>query len=108
MSDILKALGDAVDKNVKPATFPVTVKLARKGEEITGRFKRPSRDLHYPAIPFPVDNGGARYHEKEGHVPVPCAQYEPPGSTPAAGEVCGVGEKRIRDKIRGTRYKYSH
>ena len=51
MSDILKALGDAVDKNVKPATFPVTVKLARKGEEITGRFKRPSRDLHHSRDP---------------------------------------------------------
>lgn len=51
MSDILKALGDAVDKNVKPATFPVTVKLARKGEEITGRFKRPGKDLHHSRDP---------------------------------------------------------
>jgi uncharacterized protein (DUF169 family) len=48
MSDILKNLGDAIDKNVKPATFPVAVKLARKGEELTGRFKQPGQDFHHP------------------------------------------------------------
>ncbi len=48
MSEILKTLNDAIDKNVKPATFPVAVKLARKGEEIIGRFKRPGQDLHHP------------------------------------------------------------
>jgi len=48
MPDLLKTLGDAIDKNVKPATFPVAVKLAPKGEEIIGRFKRPGEDLHHP------------------------------------------------------------
>jgi len=54
MSDILKTLGDVIDQNVKPATFPAAVKLARAGEEIIGRFKRPNQDLHHPPIPFPV------------------------------------------------------
>lgn len=48
MSNILKDLSDAIDKNLKPATFPVAVKMSRKGEEITGRFKRPDQDLHHP------------------------------------------------------------
>ena len=45
MSEILKNLNNAIDNNVKPATFPVAVRLAKKGEELTQRFKRPVSDL---------------------------------------------------------------
>jgi uncharacterized protein (DUF169 family) len=48
MSEVLKNLDDALNLNLKPSTFPVAVKLARKGEEIIGRFKRPGEDLHHP------------------------------------------------------------
>ncbi len=47
MSDVLKKLSDAIAANVKPATFPVAVKLAREGEEIAQRHKRPGPDLHH-------------------------------------------------------------
>jgi uncharacterized protein (DUF169 family) len=51
MSDVLKNLNDAIDKNVKPSTFPVAVRLAKKGEELNQRFKRPEKDLgHRVAI----------------------------------------------------------
>ena len=45
MSDLLKNFGDAIDKNVKPSTFPVAVRLAKKGEELNQRFKRPGPDI---------------------------------------------------------------
>ncbi|MCK5352997.1 DUF169 domain-containing protein [bacterium] len=48
MSEVLENLDAALNLNVKPSTFPVAVKLARESEEIIGRFKRPSRDLHHP------------------------------------------------------------
>lgn len=48
MSVILKYLNDAIDKNVKPPTFPVAVRLAKKGEELNQRFKRPGSDLGHP------------------------------------------------------------
>jgi uncharacterized protein (DUF169 family) len=45
MSEILKDLNDALNSNVKPSTFPVAVRLAKKGEELKQRFKRPGPDL---------------------------------------------------------------
>lgn len=48
MSDVLKNLNDAIDKNVKPSTFPVAVRLAKKGEELNQRFKCPEKDLGHP------------------------------------------------------------
>ena len=48
MSHILKNLNDAIDNNVKPATFPVAVRLAKKGEELNQRFKRPGADFGHP------------------------------------------------------------
>jgi uncharacterized protein (DUF169 family) len=48
MSDILKDLNDAINNNVKPATFPVAVKLAKKGEELNQRHKRPEAEFGHP------------------------------------------------------------
>ena len=45
MSHILKNLNEAIDSNVKPATFPVAVRLAKKGEELNQRYKRPEADF---------------------------------------------------------------
>jgi len=51
MSEILKDLNDALSSNVKPSTFPVAVRLAKKGEELKQRFKRPGPDLgHQVAV----------------------------------------------------------
>lgn len=47
MSDILKNLSEAIQVNVKPTTFPVAVRLARKGEAPPDRYKQPGRDLHH-------------------------------------------------------------
>jgi len=47
VSDVLKNLNGALMTSVKPATFPVAVKMAKKGEEIVGRFKRPGHDFHH-------------------------------------------------------------
>ena len=45
MSKILKNLNDALMSIVKPSTFPVAVRLAKKGEELVQQFKRPAADL---------------------------------------------------------------
>ena len=41
MSEVLIKLNEAIKLNVKPATFPVAVKMATEGEEIGQRAKRP-------------------------------------------------------------------
>ena len=48
MSHILKDLNDAIENNVKPATFPVAVRLAKKGEELNQRHKHPGADFGHP------------------------------------------------------------
>jgi len=48
MSRVIEKLIEAIDKNVKPATHPVAVKLAVKGEEIGQKHRRPARDFGNP------------------------------------------------------------
>lgn len=48
MSEVIQKLSEALDRNVRPASFPVAVKLAREGEEVTQRNKRPGHDFHHP------------------------------------------------------------
>ena len=48
MIDVLKNLNDALITNVKPSTFPVAVRLAKKGEELSQKFKRPGADFGHP------------------------------------------------------------
>jgi uncharacterized protein (DUF169 family) len=48
MSEIVGKLNEALEKHLRPATFPVGVKLAGEGEEIGQRHKRPSADFHNP------------------------------------------------------------
>ncbi len=48
MIDVLKNLNDALITNVKPATFPVAVRLAKKGEELQQKCKRPDSDFGNP------------------------------------------------------------
>ncbi|MDF1535141.1 MAG: DUF169 domain-containing protein [bacterium] len=44
MSEILTKLNEAIQKNLKPATLPVAVKMAAEGEVIGQRAKRPRDD----------------------------------------------------------------
>ncbi|MDF1525111.1 MAG: DUF169 domain-containing protein [bacterium] len=48
MKDILKNLNEAIHDNAKPATFPVAVRLAKKGEELHQRHSRPGADFGHP------------------------------------------------------------
>ena len=45
VSEIFQTLNNALISNVKPSTFPVAVRLAKKGEELDQRFKSPGQDL---------------------------------------------------------------
>jgi uncharacterized protein (DUF169 family) len=45
MLNTLKNLNHALMKIVKPSTFPVAVRLAKKGEELHQQYKRPAADL---------------------------------------------------------------
>ncbi|UCF31854.1 MAG: DUF169 domain-containing protein [bacterium] len=48
MSEDIRALSEAIARNVRPGTFPVAVKLARHGEEITQRSKSPVSGFGHP------------------------------------------------------------
>lgn len=48
MTDAVKELLAEVEQSVRPATFPVGIKLARQGEEIGQRARRPLKDLGNP------------------------------------------------------------
>lgn len=48
MKKVLRDLEDALMKNVKPATRPVAVKLAKKGEKLDQKVKRPEADFGHP------------------------------------------------------------
>jgi len=45
MSEVLNRLEEALMKNVNPSTHPVAVRLAKKGEQLEQRFKRPGKDF---------------------------------------------------------------
>ena len=48
MSEVIGKLVEVIEKNVKPATHPVAVKLAAEGDEISQKHRRPSRDFGNP------------------------------------------------------------
>jgi len=45
MSENLLALSEALERNIRPGTYPVAVRLAVKGEKIEQKFKRPVEDF---------------------------------------------------------------
>lgn len=48
MTQDLQKLAEAIEANVRPATQPVGIKMAREGEEIPQKAKRPVRDFGNP------------------------------------------------------------
>ncbi|MEE8546745.1 MAG: DUF169 domain-containing protein [bacterium] len=48
MTNVIGKLVEAIEKNVKPTTHPVAVKLAAEGDEISQKHRRPSRDFGNP------------------------------------------------------------
>jgi uncharacterized protein (DUF169 family) len=45
MNPSLTALAEALTEYVRPGSFPVAVRMVKKGEELPGRLKRPGEDL---------------------------------------------------------------
>jgi uncharacterized protein (DUF169 family) len=48
LSEDLQQLGEALEKSVRPATQPVAIKVAREGEEIPQKARRPKKDFGNP------------------------------------------------------------